>query len=101
MWIGNDSDWRADDVVASQHRGVVRVIHVNCHRDELRIDRCRHLFISPHFAFHDPAGNTPFAGEVEDDRLARVGCLLLGRSEVVSPSDAVRRDVEAVPSVRK
>ena len=99
--IGNDRDWRAADVVASQQSRVVMVIHVNCHGDEVCIDRCRHLIIGPYFAFHDPAGNTPLAGEVEDDRFAGVSCLLLGRSVIVSPSDAIGRDVEAVPGVGK
>ena len=99
VWIGNDRDWRTADVVANQYGSVVGVIHVNHHGDECCIDRLRHLLIRPDVAFHDLTWNAPLAGEEEDDGLAGLGSLVLSRSVVVSPNDAVGGDVEAIPSV--
>ena len=98
MGIRDDRVWRAADSVTTQRCCRVRLIHVYRHRDERGIDRSRHLFIGPDFAFHDPTGNAPLAGEEEDDRLAGLGSLLLGRRVVVGPSDVVERDVVAIPA---
>ncbi len=99
LWISNDRVWRRADTVTTQRCGRVRIIHVNRHGDERCIDGSRHPLIRPDLAFHDPTGDAPLAGEEEDDGLAGLGSLSLGRSVVVSPGDAVGRDVEAVPSV--
>jgi len=57
------------------------------------------LIIRPDLALHNFTGNAPLAGEEEDDGLAGLGSLVLSRSVVVSPNDAVGGDVEAIPSV--
>ena len=99
MWISDDRVWRGADTVTTQRCGRVRIIHVNRHGNERCIDRLRHLLIRPDVAFHDLTGNAPLAGEEEDDGLAGLGSLVLSRSVVVSPNDAVGGDVEAIPSV--
>ena len=99
VWIGNDRDWRAANVVANQYGSVVGVIHVNRHWDERCIDSVHHLIIRPDLALHNLTGNAPLAGEKEDDGLAGLGSLVLSRSVVVSPNDAVGGDVKTIPSV--
>jgi len=59
------------------------------------------LIICPDVAFHDLTWNAPLAGEEKDHGLAGLDSLVLSRSVVVSPNDAVGGDVEAIPRVRE
>ena len=97
--IDNDRNWGSPYLVASRYLSRFRVTYVNCHRDELRIDHCRHLFISPHFAFHNATGNTPLPGEVKDDWFASVNSLLPGHIIIVRPCNAIGRNIKAIPGV--
>jgi len=99
LCVRDDRVRRSADTVTSYFCGRARSIHVNHDRDVRRIDRSRHLLIRPDVTFHDPTRNAPLAGEEEDDGLAGLDRLLLSRSVVFRPSDAVGRDIEAVPGV--
>ena len=102
LGIGDDGGWRGADLVTTQCLGRRRIIQVNHHRNEPRVDQCHHLLVRPNVAFHDSTGNAPCAGEEEDDGLAGFGSLLLSRRIIASPNDvAVEGDVEAIPSVAK
>ena len=97
MGIKDDRGGCAEDLVMTHRLGSMRVSHIDHQRDERRLDGGFHLLVGQDLAFHDVTGNTPFAGEKDDDRFIGCGRELLGRGEVFGPGNLVGRDVEIVP----
>ena len=94
MWIGDDCRRRGDDLVTFYRLSRVGIIDIDHHGGEPGFDHHLNLFIGPNGPFHNPAGNTPYAGEKEDDGFARLYRLMLSRGVVLGPDDVVRWNVE-------